>query len=62
MYAVDFVDISSSLEYRYSTQGGCLYIDSTSSELNLVGEFIYMYSCLARNTGGCIHIEPSLNK
>jgi len=50
-----------SLQPTDQSSGGCLYINSLYSTLDMFMTNVTMINGLARNKGGCIYIDPSLN-
>ncbi|CAD8063527.1 unnamed protein product [Paramecium sonneborni] len=48
-----------SLLNQYSSNGGCLYIDSSKSKLNLIIDRVDMQECVTRIDGGCLYLNPS---
>ena len=41
------------------SRGGCMYVDSTFSELNMIMENMELKSCIARADGGGIYVTAS---
>ncbi|CAD8075924.1 unnamed protein product [Paramecium sonneborni] len=54
-----FKNIQSSLQLADGSQGGCLTINSDSSEMQLELHSVTMTNCTARISGGCIYIYPT---
>lgn len=48
-----------SLLNQYSSKGGCLYIDSSNSGIDLTITSVVMDNCVTRTEGGCIYLNPS---
>lgn len=58
--------MNSIIEYAYTpmngavvSRGGCMYVDSTYSELNMIMENMELKSCIARADGGGIYVTAS---
>ncbi|CAD8128288.1 unnamed protein product [Paramecium sonneborni] len=54
-----FIRQYNSLLNQYSSNGGCLYIDSSNSKLSLIIDRVEMQECVTRLDGGCLYINPS---
>ncbi|CAD8166475.1 unnamed protein product [Paramecium octaurelia] len=54
-----FQNIQSSLQSIDDTEGGCLTINSESSQMQLELNSVVMTNCTARIRGGCIHLYPT---
>ncbi|CAD8145490.1 unnamed protein product [Paramecium pentaurelia] len=54
-----FENIQSSLQLVDNTEGGCLIINSDSSQMQLELHSVIMKNCTARTRGGCIHLYPT---
>ncbi|CAD8119529.1 unnamed protein product [Paramecium sonneborni] len=48
-----------SLDVAVVSRGGCIYIDSTYSQLNLLMEYMELSNCIARADGGGIYLITS---
>ncbi|CAD8060673.1 unnamed protein product [Paramecium primaurelia] len=55
----NFKNIQSSLQQIDNTEGGCLTINSDSSQMQLELYSVIMTNCTARIRGGCIHLYPT---
>lgn len=54
-----FTNQINNLESEYLSNGGCLYIDSSGSFLNVQLNQVKMNNCVTRSEGGCIYFNPS---
>ncbi|KAM3129080.1 hypothetical protein pb186bvf_018792 [Paramecium bursaria] len=54
-----FQNLNANLELKYSTTGGCLFIDYSSSNLSLNIQNSYFNNCSSRSDGGCIYLQTS---
>ncbi|CAK68973.1 unnamed protein product (macronuclear) [Paramecium tetraurelia] len=54
-----FLNVQSSLQLVDNTEGGCMTINSDSSQMQLELYSVTMSNCTARVRGGCIHLYPT---
>jgi hypothetical protein len=58
---VNFTWLLTPLKLVPESRGGCVYLDSSASQMIATFSEIMMNGCFARGEGGCIYVKPSAN-